>query len=568
MALSADDIAALAYKHRPIMRFAAEERFFPILAESWLSHATAAAWPGDPGALGEIRDNRRRGTGLMDWPDRFPGFLSAPRRLAGAPNEHDRPLQLSSDPGDVDAIGGYAARERTFLNFGGWNQRRISPEFVLGFAAGDADYDFRAFSELAAAMGSNNEWLAIDRETSAPAMWIPQPPTPTAYVEAQWAGRFSRISDALELGDLPPADRSLDGFLVLTYQFLYPIREPAPGGSEPSRLEGQWEAISIFFGGEATGDDLDDPDAPVTFELDGKGPRFVVFSRGLDRKSPNRHIAEVRPWDAKDFERVGDHVVAYVACGTHANRFSDTSWSSGEESPPGELLAAGDWGLDIWHFFQAMLVWAIIVVLASLALAALNPFTLALFVFLVPLAVIAVAIIALLVLIALILLVVISAIEEIEEATTPNSDYLTPQQQVDHTGDEGDPAAGPAPEGDDTVASAPAGGGDGAGGTAAYGPGTTNVGSSAGYNNADIDVRVISMLHRDPAIRTGYPPPGLTENPHWWDYSGAWGVRVDPDFAGDWRDGTRRVDAEGRSWAYHSAVWLVDFFSKDGNPGP
>ena len=39
-------IAELADTYSPFVRWSDAERFFPILAESWLQHASSAPWPG------------------------------------------------------------------------------------------------------------------------------------------------------------------------------------------------------------------------------------------------------------------------------------------------------------------------------------------------------------------------------------------------------------------------------------------------------------------------------------------------------------------------------------------
>jgi hypothetical protein len=97
-------------------------------------------------------------------------------------------------------------------------------------------------------------------------------------------------------------------------------------------------------------------------------------------------------------------------------------------------------------------------------------------------------------------------------------------------------------------------------------PGVTNTGSPAGFNTVDFDVRVIDPWRS--SRRTGYPAGEATEYPYWWDYTGRWGVRVEPRVENDWEDGTRRVDGFRRSWAYWNAYWLLDFWAQEGSPGP
>jgi len=134
--------------------------------------------------------------------------------------------------------------------------------------------------------------------------------------------------------DFPPLaeNRSdIDNLLCLTYYYLYPQRQPIPGGAfGPRRLEGQWEAISLFFDAK-----------PGSFGIDGRPmtlvfhepPPFVVASQGFER-SLGKHANEFRPWD--EVEKTHAHPVLYVGGGTHRNFFTPqtgTVWDPDQPRP-------------------------------------------------------------------------------------------------------------------------------------------------------------------------------------------------------------------------------------------
>jgi hypothetical protein len=132
----------LAWAYQPIMRFADSESFFPVLAESWLTHTTAAPWDAAEAEPDDLPvDAGRHGTAIVTADDRVTGVT----RVGGPPNADDRPIQLAAGT-DPDAIGRYTgATPDVFLSFGGW-----APE--AGFRKGNRTYDYAAFSELAAAV--------------------------------------------------------------------------------------------------------------------------------------------------------------------------------------------------------------------------------------------------------------------------------------------------------------------------------------------------------------------------------------------------------------------------------
>src|SRR5262245_4643033 len=144
-----DRLRELADTYHPFIRFADAERFFPALAEAWLSHATAAPWPalrlrpGSPTPAETGVDRNRRGTGVCRAND----DVTQVQVLGGTPNADDRPLQLEDRPGDPDSITSYhGVGGDHFLDFGGWVSD-IAGRFQGH--QGDIDYLYRAFSELA-----------------------------------------------------------------------------------------------------------------------------------------------------------------------------------------------------------------------------------------------------------------------------------------------------------------------------------------------------------------------------------------------------------------------------------
>jgi hypothetical protein len=566
---TAANLKELAWAYQPIMRFADSESFFPVLAESWLTHTTSAPWDAAEAEADDLpADPGRHGTAIAT----ADAGVSAVTRLGGSPNPDDRPIQLASGNG-ADDIGRYSGGEPdTFLAFGGW----LPGE---GFRKGNRNYDYAAFSELAAAINPRRDWRLIEGEAHLPHVWVPQPPTPTVYAEAEWAGKFTDWAEQFNQPDLPYGDSPLDDYLALTYHYLYAIREPAPDNDGPRKLEGQWEAISLFFRGRREGG-IDEDGRPRRF-LFQEPPRYVAYSQGLAPEQTVIHRAEVRPWSTIRYTmeevgvderpsvfpgvtKIGTHPVAYVGSGTHRNLFApapDVPWNPGDggseginydpasEFPGIEMVAA--YGLAAAALGPALFAAAVGLAAAGLA----------------GLAAILVALAVLLIIAALLLLIlwVILFFQELSDQAS--GDPLPEWQDVDETGDVGSPQAGagddppPAGAGSESAAGEP-----GSPGAAAMAPGVTNTGSPAGFNTVDFDLRVIDMWRSD--RRTDYPAGEPTESPHWWDYTGRWGVRVQPLVGNDWQDGTRRVDRYRRSWGYWNAYWLLDFWSRPGYPAP
>lgn len=525
----------VARRFSPVVRFHEQERFFPVLAESWLTHTTEAPWADDPGHfLGDLApDGARRGAALLEQVD---GQLKV---LAGPPLGGNRPIQLTTDDSDPYAIGRRDLRQATdqmFLDLAGWLP-------ASGLSQGDLDRLYALFSELSAAVNQSLDWLPLAGSADLPHAWVQQPVNPTTYCEVTAAGRFHSLSDRLEkeLGraDFPPGDDSLDQFVAFTYHYLYPAKEPGPDGNGP-RLEGQWEAVTLFFRGEG-------------FERDGGmlllPPEHVVVSQGIDPVSGDRHHTEERPWS--QVTKLGEHPVVYAAKGSHHFFFEPVGGvtgtpPSGGTNPPGTDPGTHDDDRHEGGVTDLLLLGLILLALAALIVAALL---------LIGVAIIAAIVIA----IALIILALWALFEWLKSLfdsgdNDSSGDPVPGGSGNDEAGDDGTQAGG---EEDPGPA---AGGGDDGGGGAVGSGGSGSVGlpgsgSPTGKATVSFDVRLVDRLH--PHDRTTpYPSDDLCENPTWWDYSGRWGVRVMGGFGSGWQHGTRRVDEYERSWAYWNGLRL------------
>ncbi|MGH7821066.1 MAG: hypothetical protein ACREQ9_14980, partial [Candidatus Binatia bacterium] len=510
--------------YAPTLRFQDGERHFPIRAESWLAHGTSADWPETAGRHGDDLevDDGRHGTALV----RADADVVALTPLAGTPL-FDSPMLL-----EPAAIGANALATHldpgpdVFLDFGGWGdpQRRTGNEGYLD----------RTFSELAAAMAPSLTWNPVEIDPlvgrTVPAMWIPQPVTPTVYAEFEWTGIFPSWAAQLGLTDFAPeADggrlRELDGFLSLTYYYLYAFRRPADDGS-PARLEGQWEAVSLLFGGKTIGARPDG--RPESMEI-VEPPQWVVVSQGL---VGGTHRVRAATWDEVTKLQIPDggtlvdstSCLLYVGRGTHVFHFGPEDGDDWDEPPPGS-------GLDLdlsegngWRWLMALIY------LLLLALVIL---------FIIFAAGIILAIILGLVALVLLILFVLSLFGLFGSDGT---DVKPHPQNEEATGN--GPQAGGEQE---TPAGDPIAPG------ATVPPGTPNAGSPTGRDIAAFDVRVVDVFNH-PDELTGFPAAEPCEHPTWWAYTGGWGVRVPTRLSSAWTDGMRRVDDQRRSWAYFAAA--------------
>jgi hypothetical protein len=284
---SCQNLREIASAYMPTLRFARGERFYPVRAESWLTQATAADWPETEGRHGQDLpvDAHRRGTTIV----RADPAVSPLRLPAGTP-AFEQPVSLEPVDASENAVARYAGvGEDTFMSFGGW----ADPE---NRTTGDELYLFRSFSELAGAMEPEVAWQPLDIDAPSaphlPNMWFPQPVTPTVYAEMRWAGAYSWLAQDRELTDFPrgPNGSRVDRTLAITYHYLYPARHPIDEQSAPTRMEGQWEAVTIFL--PAVRREHDRPDDEEQL-LNTEPPRFVAISQGLDSSV---HGVDIRPW--------------------------------------------------------------------------------------------------------------------------------------------------------------------------------------------------------------------------------------------------------------------------------
>ena len=238
--LNQDTVEALARQFSPVLRFHPDERFFPLLAEAWLTTTTDGVWPDDPhdpdngpaGAravktLFHPSDLQRRG-GAFCLPTS--PALTAVGPVAGLPLHIDRPVAL--DPEAFQAI--LEAGAEVFYNIGGW---RNGP---LDFTEGSLEYLEMLGSELASAISPSLQWRPLDspekgvtpegRRLTTPVTpwsWIPQPVNITMYCEVSWAGAWQLRDQLAGTNDYGGAT-DLNGTIAFTYYLLY-------GGANPVR---------------------------------------------------------------------------------------------------------------------------------------------------------------------------------------------------------------------------------------------------------------------------------------------------------------------------------------------
>ena len=357
-------------------------------------------------------------------------------------------------------------------------------------------------------MNPSQGWDLIDRLPNLPHSWILQPPNPTTYAEVEWAGMYPRLSARFSSSDFPDEGMpDLDGLMALTYYYLYPARTRGPDQTGPRMLEGQWEAITIFFPCEPS-DERTPEGRPRTLHFI-EPPQYVVASQGRDLDigpEPRRqHVSQLSRWG--QVTRIHAHPVLYVSSGTHRHYFRSTGdisvrWDP-NATPPDSGINYPDGGE--FPGMEMLLVWS----------AALGPAAGAVIAN-VPVLVVLIWLIALLVIVLLILWL----ITLIQEAVNQSSgDPLPGWSDNDQAPGDGAEAG--------TAEEAPAGGSSGPGPGADQPAGTPNAGSPTGRNTVSFDVRVVNMLDEG-AQRTPFPSPRPCERPFWWDYPGAWGAARPP----------------------------------------
>jgi len=579
----------LARRFSPVLRFHEDERFFPLLAESWLTHTSTGVWPEDDAPEVHRRtrpgDPNRRGAALLTA-DRAMTALSA---IAGPPVGGTRPLGLgddTSDPWSMVSDRLRKAGEDAFLDVGGWLSPQ-KPGFGGQLLEGDLEHLAGLCSELASAMTPKVPWKPPQDGVTAPFPWVAQPPHPTMYCEITWAGAYPRIAGEHGGREFPDGEHGLDNLVAFTYHLLYAAREapPVPGARHS---EGQWEAITLYF------------DAKVEKGRDshlvGSGsiadePSFVVISQGQDR-SLDSHFTALE--DYRSCELAGTHPIVYVAKGTHRQYFHPVdgeTFDPGAHVPHGpdttvhheDIDGVGEFavlGLIILGI-AALLVWAAVAA-AGAAVALIAAGALVAGAALAAVAVLVAVVAILLVILALILLFwwIASACSEDSDnnagtdvSNPPEPDEAGgggPSSGGDGSEDPAPPGSGPggSPSGPGGGGGGPGGGGGGPGGGGAVGTvGLPNTGSPTGRETAFADVRIVERLLQAGASRrhTTFPTDQVMENPAWWDYVGRWGIRVrNLPASGTWESGWQRIDAAGRDWGYFAAERLL--IVRNGGP--
>lgn len=506
--LDPNELRRLAADTLPTLFFSDKEAFFPVRAESWLTHTSTAPWgtetdPDDIGALNP--DRHHRGTCLIESGD----DIAHHKQIAGPPNPRDEPLRVETS-GAGEAIGNVAYSGRPdpdrelFLSFAGWKD----PD--QPHRGGDIDYLRAAFSELASAINHDVIWDPIATRPNRPFFGQPQPVSPAVYCEIDWAGAHFRVSPPVQ----GLTSTALDQYIQVTYHYLFPARTPLANQPNVRTLEGQWAAISLFYHAAIDVENLDENQRPLHTELrDNARPVWVVFS--LDSENWNCSVHQFGQGETQVFappNTPAAHVAAWVGAGTH-RFFRDAS----AEVPlgPNEPWPDLDYepGDDMEGIFPAVLpgmmgkavggdVFAIII---SGLLGVWDWWLLAW---------------------------LINLITEWWDDDASTSDIpRSGDAPINSNGGVGDPSYGNAAAPD-------------VGQPDAHGW-QTNEGSPDGWDVAFFDMKVISQIkaanHGEAALD---PPP-------WWSYTGRWGIKTPPESS--WASGTRRSDEQGRSWAYWMA---------------
>ncbi len=529
MALSTPFQKALLQQCMPFLRFAPTERFFPSDVNAWITSAFTEKWSsplshkGGNAVLKALND------------DTFPiGFPTAADVIVG----FHAPAGTRLEPASLGTISNgvrelVRGRQDVFMDFAGWPPESGGTG-ATDFTRGSPENIYPPFSVLAESLNSAN---AVETDTlqlpqTAASPHTTQGNAPTFYGQADWAGRFSRMSDQLEAavagsGDFGPSNSlrdALDKLIVLTYYFFYPLTDMPPGadaaqGISAVQREGQWEAVSLFFKFEpdfsqAVPGDGVPGDAPIPIPdfsdpAEGAAPTLIalVYSSTMRSDDP-APPAEVRFADSGDVDYPlrdgGDGLsinpatefapAVYVTSGIHKNMFGPVATkTTTDEGPNTDLIDAA----------------------AAVAAAAGGASAIPVLGWIAGL---------ILALIAIILVIFASVFRNSSTTYTPSGpddDFVPP----------GGPSTGP--------------------------PNSSGVSPTLGPPTLEI----FSQL---PApAGTGNDP--LYQLPPWWNFCGRWGIRVLPSSDARWDNGMRFTDAQGRNRAYWNTLALLAFISQDAN---
>lgn len=493
-----------------------DEEFFPINIESWLTHE--ANWDGGAGHCAEpMPDRPQRGSSIWDY-ETSPG--------SGWAKVHPGQIHLSpatADPDDdQDFVGNevFKNNPKHFVNFGSWipcPSNGSVPEKFINREECNREYDFQIYDR--ARPVSRPEGMDPQWPESNPSMNPDYPPSLTCYCEVERGADLLQIAlseveefEGIGLPDVYDQQKyqPLSDYLVFTYYFFYPVMQPFKQGKF---MEGQWEAVSIFVKEQGH------KEHPI--------PRFVVYSQSYDHNVDGWWIPKqvAQSVEANDLLKMdGNHPIAYVSWGSHGNYF-DPKLNPVKTEPEDQLE---------WYEWGMIGGW----VLCAYGIATGNVYA----------AVAGAIIFAICWIIALIASLCGGDDEESEERS------YQPESTVDetHNGD----------------------------GPAVTTPGSDTPSPPPDQPQVSFTLRNIDRTDEG-AIRVPPPqsvfaedpedPPNICEYPFWWDFTGRWGVMVDPNIASndgskgaDWTHGSRRIDNNSISRSVWNLRELMD--EKDNHP--
>jgi hypothetical protein len=334
MAYTYDNLVQWAAQYFPALKFSRgpgdrDELFYPCDAEAWLRHRSNTAQAPHLRGTSIFRWRAAKpGSGAELWrghdADVAPGAITfdadaqtgiAHGRFLAPPPLN--PLDPASGPSDGD----------WYLDFGGWSDAADRSFGQLTYPSTVWDDAFVAAGLPVGAPPPEPDGVQEDLSNAQPSQFAPGS-TLHAYAEF---GSLSRIIAQLANVQLPAALASLqqertvlqgkaselEHLLGLTYHLFYPVYTPPDG----KLMEGQWEAISLFFEDKGSGS-LSRAFAAYTQGYENRGIGPGLFPRPLSRCN-----------SIGDVEWQGDHPVVYVAWGSHANYFTPRSTEQTTEVP-------------------------------------------------------------------------------------------------------------------------------------------------------------------------------------------------------------------------------------------
>lgn len=508
-----DDVNNWALRFFPALKFSKgpngeNEPFYPVDPEGWISHKAA---PGE--VMPPPNNPYHRGTALYRWRAGIPGFSwdawrSLPPRLGAGQIKLDAsatgigsaefaarpPKQPAADP-DGD----------WFLDFGGWSDPAAKTYGQMGYTW--KLYKEKVYDNLGLPASSTpNEPAPAASAPAAPASFAPDAQALHATAEFAEVERFLfellDVSLPADLAELEQGQTKIQGlaerlreFQALTYYLFYPGYVPPDG----KLMEGQWEAISVFLRDNGGG---------------ALEALFASYSQGYRAGMFPLPLAACKA--IGDMERDGEHPIAYVAHGSHANYF--TPLGSEQSTDPGV-----NWGA-VGGYSAAGAVAAVGVGLIVAGLAS-SPIGW-------PLVIAG----AILLIIAALIALFTWLFTKDDEAPAPPPYDAGARPNDTHGGD-----------------GAPAGGGSGTGTPSNPPPAP---GSPAAGGSPPFLIQPVAPYLEKKEPRCAVPA--------WWGYVGRWGVCVDDPIAvatGGWGNGTWRRWPDGYTLTHRNIEALVDYLT-------